>query len=44
MSQALDETKVASAKATENGKILVNVSNKVNESEVKKNTDVHFFW
>ena len=30
MSQALDEIKVAYAKVTENGKILVNVPNKVN--------------
>ena len=36
MSQALDKIKVASAKVTENGKTLVNVPNKVNESEVKE--------
>ena len=36
MSQALDKIKVASAKFTENGKILVNVPTKVNESEVKE--------
>ena len=36
MSQALDKSKVASAKVTENGKILVNVPTKVNESEVKE--------
>ena len=35
MSQALDKIKVASAKVTENGEILVNVPNKVNEIEVK---------
>ena len=36
MSQTLDKFKVASANLTENGKILVNVLNKVNESEVKE--------
>ena len=36
MSQALDKVIGASAKVTENRKILVNVPNKVNESEVKK--------
>ena len=30
------KSKVASAKGTENGKILVNVPNKVNQSEVKE--------
>ena len=36
MSQPLDKIKVASAKVTEKGKILVNVLNKVNEIEVKE--------
>ena len=35
MAQALDKIKVASAKVTENGRILVNVPNKENDSEVK---------
>ena len=35
---------MASAKVTETGKILVKVPNKVNESEVKRNIDVNFFW
>ena len=42
MSQGLDKTKVATVEVTENGKILVNVPNKENESE--RNIDVHFFW
>ena len=36
MYQALDKIKVATAKVIENGKILVNVPHKVNESEVKE--------
>ena len=36
MSQALDKIKLASAKVTQKGKFLVNVSNKENESEVKE--------
>ena len=36
MSQALDKIKVASSKVTKNGKILMNVPNKVNGSEVKE--------
>ena len=35
MSQAFDKIKVASAKVTENGNILVNVTNKVNEIGIK---------
>ena len=36
MSRALDKIKVARAKVTKNRKILVNVPNKLNESEVKE--------
>ena len=36
MFQTLDNMKVARAKVTENGKMLVNVPNKENESEVKE--------
>ena len=36
MSQALDKIKVASAKVTKNGKILVKVPHKGNESEAKE--------
>ena len=37
MLQALVKIKVASAKVTTNGKLLVSVPNRVNESEVKEN-------
>ena len=36
MSQGLDKIKVASAKITDNGKILLHIPNKVNENEVEK--------
>ena len=36
MSQALDKIKVVSEKVTKNGKILVNVQNKVSKNEVKE--------
>ena len=44
ISQALHKIKVACAKFTENRKILVNVPNKVNESEVKETLMSTFFW
>ena len=47
MSQALDKIKVVGAKVIENGKILVYVPNKVNESEAKETLMSTFsghFW
>ena len=43
MSQALDKIKVASAKVTENGQILVSVPNNENEGEVKETLMSTFF-